>query len=251
MMIIDSNILFGFDIHRSIDLGIERSLALMEEKNIHRGMVSNLRCKYDDFRIGNEETARLVEAHPGKLYGLGGFHLSRFLDLEHEIHRCINELGLSGFRIFNTNTGFIAEWGGGIDSYTMRMVLKILDGMDVPVFIEGGYPFITIGTLAGEFPRVPIIASGIGYGNMGEAILAAQRNPNISLEISALDTHDGIGVLVEYLTADRLVFGTGMPYNSPSCQLLMVGRADIPDGDKEKIFSGNLLGILNARRVKK
>jgi predicted TIM-barrel fold metal-dependent hydrolase len=249
-LIIDSNVLYGFEINFNKDLSVERVLELMEQKNIDRAAITNLQCKYYDYIEGNTITSGLVEKYPDKFIGMMSFHLSQYIDIEREIKRCLFELGLSGIRIFNTSSSFISEWGGGIDSYSMRKVLELVSGTNIPVFIEGGFPFITIGRLAEEFPEVPMITSGTGYGNMGEAIYAAKANKNIFLEISTLDTMDGIDVLVEELSADRIIFGTGMPYNSPSCEMLMVKSAKIADSDKEKIFSGNFNGILNNRRMK-
>lgn len=250
-MIFDSNVLFGFDLQSSKDLSIEKTLSLMKEKKIDKALITNIKCKYYNFMEGNEETAVVIKRYPGEFLGMLSFNMSQFLDIEKEICKGLNELNLSGIRIFNTSSGFISEWGGGIDSYSMRKVLKQVTGLKIPVFIEGGFPFITVGTLAREFPEVPIIASGTGYGNMGEAILAVQENKNLFLEISTLDTMDGIDVLVEYLTADKIIFGTGMPYNSPSCEILMVKSSNISDQDKDKIFSGNLLKILGERSVNK
>jgi len=246
-MIIDGNVIFGFDITYRKNLKIEKTLELMEEKSIDRAIITNLKCKYYDFHEGNTETAQIIKKYPEKFYGMLSFHLSQLLDIENEIHRGLFELGLCGIRIFNTTTGFASEWGGGINSYAMRAVLNKIKGLKVPVFIEGGFPFVIVGALAKEFPGIPIIASGVGYGNMGEAILAAKEHENLFLETSTLDTYEGIGVLVEYLTADKIIFGTGMPYNSPSCEMLMIKTADISKGDKEKIFSGNLLKILGAK----
>lgn len=246
-MIIDSNVLFGFELQYNKDLSIETVLELMENRRIDKALITNIRCKYSDFMRGNDETAAIVREYPDKFLGLISFNLSQFIDIENEVNRGFKDRKFAGIRIFNTSTGFISEWGGGIDSYSMRKVLGQVSGVKMPVFIEGGFPFITVGTLAHEFPEVPIIASGVGYGNMGEAILAAQANKNLFLEISTLDTMDGIDVLVKYLSADRIIFGTGMPYNSPSCEMLMINSAHITEQDKGKIFSGNLLKILEER----
>lgn len=250
-MIFDSNALFGFDIQCNKDLSIEKTLQLMGDKKIDKALITNIGCKYYNFLKGNEETAAVVKKYPDKFLGMLSFNMSQFLDVEKEIRRGLYDLNLAGIRIFNTSTGFISEWGGGIDSYAMRRVLRQVSGLKTPVFIEGGFPFITVGALAHAFPAVPIIASGAGYGNMGEAILAAQENDNLFLEISTLDAMDGIDVLVEYLTADKIIFGTGMAYNSPSCEILMVQSSRITERDKEQIFSGNLLRILAGRGVNK
>lgn len=249
-MIIDSNVLFGFDIVDGRDAAIGDILELMDLKKIDRAILTNMKCKFFDFVEGNNETADIVKEFPDRFYGMVSFNPSQFIDVEAEVRRGICDLGLSGIRVFNTSSNFTSGWGGGLDSLTMRRIFGIVEEWSVPVFIEGGYPFDLVCRLAEAYTDIPFIASGVGYGNMGEAILAAQGLKNLYLEISTLDTMDGIAVLVEYLGCDKIIFGTGLPFNTPSSEILMVNMADIPPAAKERIFSGNILRLLNGRKVK-
>jgi Predicted metal-dependent hydrolase of the TIM-barrel fold len=249
-MIIDSNVLFGFENQYEIDLCIEKSLNLMQEKGIQKSVITNLKCKYYDFDEGNRETYAYIQKYPDQLMGYVSFHQSQFLGVEKAIEKGVFEYGLFGVRIFNTSSGFISEWGGGLDSLFLERIFSKLEKWGIPVFIEGGYPFQLIKAIADKHPELDIIASGTGYGNMGEAICAAQECQNIYLEISTLDTMDGIGMLVKALGDDQIVFGTGMPYNCPSPELFMVKNAEIPQESKDKIFSGNLLKLAEKRRTK-
>jgi uncharacterized protein len=247
-MIIDSNVIFGAEIEDDTDLSIDRILGLMDEKKIDKALITNNQCKFYDFIEGNDKTAEIAAKYPDKFYGMASFNLSQLLNIKSEVIRSISELGLAGIRFFNTDSNFTSGWGGGIDSLTAYMVFDLINGMGVPVFIEGGYPFKTIGALAEKYPGIPMIASGTGYGNMGEAILAAKDKNNLFLEISTLDSMDGIDILVENLGADRIIFGTGMPYNSPSCEILMVKTSSVSEADRQKIFSGNIQKILDGRK---
>lgn len=242
-MIIDANVLFGFEREYHKDLRIETTLSLMQEKDIDKGIITNCKCKYYDFSEGNLETYEVLKKY-SQFLGYAGFHPSQFVDVLSELEKAIFEYGLCGVRVFNTYTGFISEWGGGLDSLFMERVFASLEKWDTVVFIEGGVPFQTIQTIALRHPQLPIIASGTGYGNMGDAICAAQDCKNVYLEISTLDTMDGIGVLAEHVGAEQLVFGTGMPYNCPSAELNMVRYAHISKQDQQAIFSDNLVRIL-------
>ena len=248
LMVIDSNVVFGTELEDNVDLSINRIISIMEEKKIDKALITNNKCKFYDFIEGNNETASIVNRYSGMFFGMASFNLSQLINVESEVRRSITDLGLAGIRFFNTDSNFTSGWGGGIDSLSVHMVLELINGLNVPVFLEGGYSFKIIKGLAEEFPCIPFIASGVGYGNMGEAILAARDRENLYLEISTLDSMDGINVLVEFLGPDKIIFGTGMPYNSPSCEILMVKTAGISEEDKQKIFSGNILGILDRRK---
>ena len=243
-MIIDSNVLYGFENQAHRDLSPERSLRLMEEKQIDVIVFSNLKCKYYDFEEGNRETYELTRKYPGKVLGYAGFHQSQYLLVEKDLERCHDEYHLAGVRFFNTMTGFMSGWGGGFSSLFMDVILKKLEGWKWPLFVEGGVPFDQIVAAADKYPELPIIASGVGYGNMGEAICAVRRCPNVFLEISTLDTMDGIRILTQEIGGDRIIFGTGMPLNAPTAERLMVQMADVSDETKADIFAGNFLRIL-------
>ena len=243
-MIVDSNALFGFDNKMEIELSPKRTLRIMEQKGIDAAIFTNLKCKYYNFQEGNHETYELVKSNPGKVYGFASFHQSQYFDVEKNLVRCHDEYGLSGVRFFNTMSGFISGWGGGLLSLFMKRVCKRLEDWHWPLFIEGGFPFDQVASIADAFPDLPIIASGVGWGNMCEAICAAQQCKNIFLEISTLDTMDGVKILVQEVGDRQIVFGTGIPYNAPSCELMMVRTAAIPEESKKRIFSENLLELI-------
>jgi len=243
-MIFDANALYGFDNKANVDLSPERTFRFMDQKNIDAAIFTNLKCKYYDFEEGNRETFELVNANPGRVYGYAAFHQSQYLLVEKDLERCYHEYKLTGVRFFNTMTGFVSGWGGGLTSLFMKRMCRLFETWRWPLFIEGGFPFDQIAGIAAQFPLLPIIASGVGYGNMSEAICAAQECRNIFLEISTLDTMDGVRILVQEIGDEQIVFGTGMPYNAPSSEILMVTTADIPEESKKRIFSENLYNLV-------
>lgn len=249
-MVIDCNALFGFEQQYNKDLSLEKLLEIMDNKKIDKALITNMQCKYFDFIEGNNETADIVKKIPGRFIGMFSLNIAQFIDVEKEVDRCINELNLSVFRVFNTDSNFTAGWGSSFASLTMYKILEKLSQSYTPVFIEGGYSFKDILELSKKFSKLPIIASGIGYGNMGEAILAAKEAQNLYLEISTLDAFNGIDLLVEYLGSEKIIFGTGIPYNTPSPEMLMINSSSISKEEKENIFSNNILRILDSRRVK-
>ena len=243
-MIFDANILFGFDLEENVDLSIQRTLELMDSKKIAMGLISNLRCKFSDFILGNDETASICNKYENKLMGLASFNQSQYSDVRSEVKRALNDLNLCGIRIYFTGSNFTSGWGGGLNSLVLYDTLDTIKGSGKIVFIEAGYPFIEIKAIAAAFPDLNFIASGAGYGNMGEAIVAAKKCNNLFLEISALDMMEGVVMMCSEIGSNKIIFGTGIPYNSPSSEILMVSTAQISQEDKDNIYYNNLWSLI-------
>jgi len=154
-------------------------------------------------------------------------------------------------RIFFTEISFGRGWSSGLHSLMLCEVLKNVNELKLPVFIEPGFSFADISTLVQHYPQINFIASGIGYANMAEAIIAVQKNQNLYLELSTSDAGDGIETLVNIIGADRLIFGTGMPFITPSVALTGIEYANISSYDKQKILHGNISAIMAKEDVKK
>lgn len=250
LMIFDCNVIFGHENTRNLDISAVRVLEIMDEKGIDRAMLVNKRCMFSDFRRGNDETAQLVTDHPDRFVGVCSLNPSQYLFVMGEIDRCFDKLGMCVFRLFNTGDSFISGWGGGLDSLTIRAIMTQLTAKKAVVFIEGGYPFAAIYDMAVRYADIDFIASGVGYGNMGEAILAVQKTDNLYLDLSTLDSMGGVDILCRHAGVTRLIFGTGLPYCGPSSELLMVKSANISHGDRCRIFSGNLLDLLEKHGIR-
>lgn len=248
-MIFDCNVIFGHENTRNIDISITHVLEIMNDKGIDRAMIVNKRCMFSDFKRGNNETAQLVKEYPDRFVGVCSLNPVQYLFVMDEIDRCFDKLGMGIFRFFNSGDSFTSGWGGGLDSLTTRSIMKHLASRNAIVFIEGGYSFTAIYETAVRYPEIDFIASGVGYGNLSDAILAVQQAENLYLDLSTLDSMGGVDILCEYAGASRLIFGSGLPYCCPSSELLMVKSARINEDDQSRILSGNLLGLLAKHNI--
>ena len=141
-MIIDANVLFGFERESRFDLSVEKTLSLMEQKGIDKALITNTKCKFFDFVEGNNETRQVVEKNPDKFYALAGLNVAQFFDIRNEAKRCLKELGFAGLRLFNTDSSFISYWGGGLSSLSVRYLLDVVDGLHKLIFLEAGWAFL-------------------------------------------------------------------------------------------------------------
>jgi predicted TIM-barrel fold metal-dependent hydrolase len=72
---------------------------------------------------------------------------------------------------------------------------------------------------------------------------------NYYIEISRLSATlaDELGTLVSRLGADRVVFGSGMPFKYPDIPLVKLEVLDAPADVKEKICGGNAVQLMEPR----
>jgi uncharacterized protein len=243
-MIFDANAQFGFDRLENTRMDPESILRQMDHSRIDKAIIASNECMYYDFIEGNNETAKVVKAHPDRFIGFFGLHPARYIGVVEEVDRAIQDLKLEGFRIFFTEVSFGRGWSSGLRSLMLEKVMKRVDELSLPVFLEAGFPFAEIKAFAEKYPRARFIASGAGYANMAEAIVAAELVDNLYLEISALDAGDGIGFLVNEIGSRKLIFGTNIPFSVGSVARLNVEHSGVSQQDMENIYHKNVEEIL-------
>jgi predicted TIM-barrel fold metal-dependent hydrolase len=68
--------------------------------------------------------------------------------------------------------------------------------------------------------------------------------PNLYVEISYYTPHQGVEHLVQHFGPERILFGTGMPYNGPGVALGLVRYSELTDEARALIASGNLRRLM-------
>lgn len=130
-------------------------------------------------------------------------------------------------------------------------VLRIAASAGVPVLFHcGDDPYTTpqtLGLAAELVPECSIVFGHMGgYSHVPDAIAAAQRNPNVFLETSAMPYPDMIRRAVGELGADRVVFGSDGPGCNPRLELAKITSLGLPADEEIAVLSGNarrLLGL--------
>ncbi|RLE82254.1 MAG: hypothetical protein DRJ52_02485 [Thermoprotei archaeon] len=91
-----------------------------------------------------------------------------------------------------------------------------------------------------------IIVGGFNYDLLLEVISFLGNLDNVYLEISLLQSYRGVETLVDVMGADRILFGTNMPFSYPLASILKVTKAEISEKFKRMILEENakkLIGI--------
>ncbi len=231
-------------------------LRMMDRAGIERACVSSAASiTYRNAQSGNEEVAAGVR---------GQSRLTMFAVLNpayagwrDDLTICHEEFGARGLRLYPRWHGYKLDApeclelcaGAASRGLPVSIPLRVEDRRQQSWLVD--VPDVAHEEIAGLIRAVPsakfILGNGSGFigsslGKPGGAAL------NYSIEISLLTAaiQDELGRLAANLGADRLLFGTGMPFHYPDPSILKLKIAALPEPDKEKIRSGNarrLLGL--------
>ena len=184
---------------------------------------------------------------------------SRWVDLApFRRTRCLALLGL-----FSLLFGLIGTTAQAADSAIVFMYHRFGDGRHPTTNIaieqfeahlqeiaSGGYrvmPLDEIVKLVKTHPKARfILLNGLGYTRcpLGRRDNGLPRNYAIELSRLSAVLANELGQLITNLGADRVMFGTGMPFKYPDPALVKLEVLDAGQTDKEKIFSQNAIAWL-------
>jgi predicted TIM-barrel fold metal-dependent hydrolase len=120
----------------------------------------------------------------------------------------------------------------------------------VPILIHTGEPDTygyaqptLVGDLADSFPDLTLIIGHMGKRLYEDAILVATWFENVLLETSFRSPRD-IARAVRKVGADRVIYGSDMPFGIPEIEMLKVRVCDISEEEKEMVLGDNVARIL-------
>ena len=102
---------------------------------------------------------------------------------------------------------------------------------------------LAIEEIARLFPAVPVLIAHLGtVWNVMEAILVAERTPNLYLETSSAQLLD-VGTAYRRLGPEKIIMGTDWPRSDFDLERMKIARA-IPDPEhRQRVESGNLAAL--------
>jgi predicted TIM-barrel fold metal-dependent hydrolase len=122
--------------------------------------------------------------------------------------------------------------------------------LGVPILIHTGEPDTygyaqptLVGDLADSFPDLTLIIGHMGKRLYEDAILVARWFENIILETSFRSPKD-ITKAVRRVGADRVVYGSDMPFGLPEIEMMKIRLCDIKSEEKDMLLGANMARIL-------
>jgi len=253
-MIVDVNAYLGhFAFRRLRHNTAESLLSLMDAKGIDKAVVSSAAAvTYRNAQAGNEEVAEQVHGHRDRLIPFAVIN-PFYAGWQDDLKICGDEFGMTGLRLYPKWHNYSLSGPccrDLVDTATKRgMVISI------PLRAEDNrqrswllnVPDIPLGEIVALVQAHPqarfLLANGAGYTNspLGRANNGLPSNYAIELSrLSALLANE-VGRLIANLGAERVMFGTGMPFNYPDPALVKLEVLDATELDKEKIRSQNAM----------
>jgi hypothetical protein len=251
-MMIDVNAYLGHYAFRRLRHNTAASLlALMDSKKIDRAVVSSVAAiTYRNAQAGNEEVAEEICSHRDRLIPFAVIN-PFYAGWQDDLKICHEEFGMTGLRLYPKWHNYSLSdpcCGELVNAATERgMVISI------PMRVEDNrqrswllnvpdVPLEEIVELVKAHPKARfILLNGLGYTGSPLGRKNSGLPANYAFELSRLSAvlANEIGQLITNLGAERLMFGTGMPFNYPDPALVKLEVLDATEPDKEKIRGQN------------
>jgi hypothetical protein len=256
-MIVDVNAYLGHFAFRRLRHNTAASLlAVMDSKQIDKAVISSSSAiTYRNAQAGNEEVAEEVRGHSDRLIPFAVIN-PFYAGWQDDLKVCHEEFGMAGLRLYpkwhNYQLSSVC-CGELVNAATERgMVISI------PIRVEDNrqrswllnvpdVPLEEIVELVKAHPKAHfILLNGIGYTRcpLGQKDNGLPSNYAIGLSRLSAVLANELGQLITNLGAERVMFGTGMPFNYPDPALVKLEVLDSSEADKEKIRSQNVTNWL-------
>jgi hypothetical protein len=251
-MMIDVNAYLGhFAFRRLRHNTADSLLALMDAKKIDKAVVSSAAAiTYRNAQAGNEDVAEETKGHRDRLIPFAVIN-PFYAGWQDDLKICHEDFGMAGLRLY-------PKWHNySLSSPCCRELINAATerGMviSIPIRVEDNrerswllnipdVPLEEIIELVKAFPKSRfLLLNGLDYVR---SPLGRKNNglpSNYAIELSRLSAvlANELGQLITNLGAERLMFGTGMPFNYPDPALIKLEVLDASDPDKEKIRGQN------------
>lgn len=198
-----------------------------------------------DMRLGNDLVAHAVGDYPGRFIGYVGANPNYPEDLRGELERCFKRPGMRMIKLHPSLHGY------SVNGPNYRPVWEWAVEKGCPVLIhvwEGDKNCDpeSCAKVADEFPTVDFIFghSG-GPDGTSQSIEIAKKRDNVYLDLTgSTNTFGLVERFVREVGAEKVLYGSDIPFIDPCGGLAKVVYAKISDREKEMILGGNILRIL-------
>ena len=225
---------FGFHIP---DNGIGAMVRVMDRVGIDTIIASPHVAIGPDFRLGNDLIAEAMQRYPGRVLGYA-FLNPRYEDgVLDELERCVS-FGMRQIKLHNCN-------GYPYDGERYRPSYELANEQGFPILAHTwGKEAEVFDSLAEEYPNISFILAHAGVVDFDTYVKLGKTRPNIYLDQATSQVGYGwIERFVEEVGAEKILFGSDMPFLSAPQQIGKVLYARISDADKRKILGENVKRI--------
>lgn len=224
----------------------DEMVAVMDQLNIEKLAVTSTLACFSDCPRGNVEVAELLQRHPQRFLGYitvnpnpRGEALEQLERYAHFHHPPLIKLHPDLHQYPVTGPNYLPIWDYAHQTHAIVLVHTWdSDANCGPLLFAG---------IARQFPGARILLghSGVSWRGYGQAIDVVKEAPNVFLDISGSQSHRTVlERCVGEVGAERILFGSDMPYLEAAVSLGRVLTAGITDEAKHSILRHNFLRLL-------
>jgi hypothetical protein len=164
---------------------------------------------------------------------------------ENEVVKKMVSFGVRAARIFphaERSNFSTSNWCAGA-------LFRALSRRRIPLFIDfEEINWETVHNICERYPNLPLVLTNVGYRIDRYLYPLFERFKNLYVEISGYCCAGGIEETVRRFGAERLLFGTRLPFFTPAASVSMVLYSKISDSEKQLIAGENLRRLLEEVR---
>jgi uncharacterized protein len=208
----------------------------MDACGVDLGVLSSHCAIASDFRLGNDLTMSWVRQYPQRLIGYCYINPNYPGEVEAELDRCFATGLFRGIKIHPELNGDYP-----MDGPNYRPMWRYAAEHRVPVLFHtyfGGDRHEVMERLAAEYETATFLVGHCAVDlGLEKSVAMARRRPNMILDITGPQRQNGI---VEYLVgslgADRILYGSDMPFIDLGTMVGAVLHAHISEAEREQLF---------------
>jgi predicted TIM-barrel fold metal-dependent hydrolase len=244
----DANVLLGPLACRPLDAPEDVSVleAVLAAYGIDQALVTHTYAKWHQPVIGNARLVQEIFAHP-RLCACW-IVLPAGTDEVPSGEQQVAELLASGARAARLCP---AAHRLSLEPWELDSLLGPLAERRVPLFLDmdnthwsEARPWHFVEWACRTFPTLPLVLLREPQSNLRTLFPLLDRCPNLIVETSYFQAHDGIALVVERWGAHRMVFGTGLPIWDPGLPLAGIRFAGLSAADYAAVAGGTLRALL-------
>ena len=222
----------------------EDMIAVMDRENIETIICAPHRSLHDP-GAGNRHLEDVMKKYPGRVMGYYTFNPNYEEMFLESIENVINVPGYVGLKFLPTYHRY------PLDGSNFKKALEFANKHKLCILIHtwgnndphNGPRHINM--LADKYPDATLIMGHSAPGELDQAIEVVKTHDNVYLDLCDIHRHSGIvDKMVENVGAEKVLFGTDMPWYDPNYCLGSVLFSHISDDDKYKIIYGNAKKII-------
>lgn len=232
--------------HINVDADIDGIIRSMDRIGIDMACLNKWNCP--DLKRANDDVGAAIRKYPDRIIGFAAsspsFGRSWVRD---ELKRCFEELGCTGMKVHNAYESLPMRDQTGTREYAeaLEATWAFADEQACPVLCHG---FLTP-DVAKRYPNGKFIAAH-ACGQRGTADTYAEFG-NVYFDTACSGTGRGtVEYFVSRVGAERVLYGSDLPYASPAYRIGQVIGTRVTDEDLRKILGGNMASLLGLEQAK-